>query len=358
MIVFEIFKETISVVVFVLVMMLLIEYLTVQSKGKLQIKLKENTWMQIIFAALMGLIPGCLGTFAVVSMYIHRTIALPALVTALIATSGDEAFVMFSMIPDSALLIMLSVFAISIITGFVLNIFLKNKTHAKKLKNHNQYHSSESECQCFEKKALKEQFKKIVWQRAVLITIGLAYALFLIFGDAGHEHFKIDLDHGHHHDHGHSGWGWERITFLIVTIIGLYIVTTVPDHFIKEHLWGHVIKKHFLKLLLWTLGAFIILHFLNEYIDFENWIRSNMQIVILIAVLVGIIPESGPHIIFISLFAGGLIPFSVLLANSIVQDGHGAIPLLAESGKSFIIAKLINVLVGLLIGYLLLFAGF
>ena len=78
----------------------------------------------------------------------------------------------------------------------------------------------------------------------------------------------------------------------------------------------------------------------------------------LVAVLIGMIPESGPHIIFVSLFAGGVIPFSILIANSIVQDGHGSIPLLAESGKSFIIAKLINVAVGLVVGYSLLLSGF
>ena len=62
--------------------------------------------------------------------------------------------------------------------------------------------------------------------------------------------------------------------------------------------------------------------------------------------------ESGPHIVFISLFATGVIPFAVLLTNSIVQDGHGSIPLLAESGKSFIVAKLVNVIIGLIVGYL------
>jgi len=65
---------------------------------------------------------------------------------------------------------------------------------------------------------------------------------------------------------------------------------------------------------------------------------------------VGIIPESGPHIIFITLYAQGIIPFGTLLANSIVQDGHGALPLLAESRKAFIKMKLINLTVGLVAG--------
>ena len=70
----------------------------------------------------------------------------------------------------------------------------------------------------------------------------------------------------------------------------------------------------------------------------------------LIAVIVGIIPESGPHLIFVTLFAQGTIPFSILLASSIVQDGHGTLPLLAVSGRAFNWLKLVNIAFGLIIG--------
>ena len=86
--------------------------------------------------------------------------------------------------------------------------------------------------------------------------------------------------------------------------------------------------------------------------------KLNLILILMIAVLIGIIPESGPHIVFITLFLNGTIPFSILLANSIVQDGHGAIPLLAESQKSFIVMKLINILVGLIVGFSGYFFGF
>ncbi len=45
-------------------------------------------------------------------------------------------------------------------------------------------------------------------------------------------------------------------------------------------------------------------------------------------------------------------------AVSIVQGGHGAIPLLAESRQAFILVKAINMLVGLLVGAALLGLGF
>jgi hypothetical protein len=74
--------------------------------------------------------------------------------------------------------------------------------------------------------------------------------------------------------------------------------------------------------------------------------------------MVGIIPESGPHLIFVVMYFSGAVPFSILLANSIVQDGHGALPLLAYSRKSFLMMKAVNMCFGLLIGLLGYFIGF
>jgi len=87
-----------------------------------------------------------------------------------------------------------------------------------------------------------------------------------------------------------------------------------------------------------------------KHFDLHQLIQHNMYWVLVVAVLIGIIPESGPHLIFVMLFASGNLPLSILLASSIVQDGHGSLPLLAESRKSFIKVKLINMAVGLLIG--------
>jgi hypothetical protein len=132
----------------------------------------------------------------------------------------------------------------------------------------------------------------------------------------------------------------------------LFIVSTVPEHFIKEHLWGHVIKKHLPRIFLWTFGAFVLIYVLEGYLDIEQWISNNVIWMLVIAVLIGIIPESGPHLIFLTLFVNGTIPFSILIASSIVQDGHGALPLLAESRKSFIYMKGINMIVGFIVGFI------
>jgi hypothetical protein len=57
------------------------------------------------------------------------------------------------------------------------------------------------------------------------------------------------------------------------------------------------------------------------------------------------------------MFSQRLVPLSVLVASSIVQDGHGMLPLLAASKRAFVVVKLINLAVGVTVGAALLLAG-
>ena len=92
------------------------------------------------------------------------------------------------------------------------------------------------------------------------------------------------------------------------------------------------------------------MHLLLDQLQLEVWLQEKQFIVLLVACLVGLIPESGPHLIFLTLYAEGTIPLSIFLASSVVQDGHGMLPMLAESRKDFLKVKLINLAVGLLLG--------
>ena len=92
------------------------------------------------------------------------------------------------------------------------------------------------------------------------------------------------------------------------------------------------------------------MHLLTNVLHLGAAIRAGGWMVLLIAGLTGLIPESGPHLIFVTLFAQGAIPFSVLLASSAVQDGHGMLPMLAHSRREFLLIKAINLAAGLALG--------
>lgn len=337
----SVIQHTLMVTLFVLVVMLTIEYITVQTRGKWSKPFGRSGFLQIIMGALLGLIPGCLGTFTAVSLYIHRTFSFAALLTAMIATTGDEAFVMFSMFPGKALELNLYISLLAIFIGSVYYLIFRHKSPLRSNENEFPLHTEEPDCVCYSPKMILPQLRKITFTRALLIAGGLLFMLHL-----------FTTAEFHHPD------SWEKTTYIIVTLIGLFIVSTVPDHFLTEHLWKHTIKRHIPRIFLWTLAAFLVIDVFLGYFDLDHWISSNTMIMLVLALLVGLIPQSGPHIIFVTLFAEGSIPFSVLFANSIVQDGHGAIPLLAESPRSFIILKTIKLAIGIIAGAAGILFGF
>ncbi len=40
-----------------------------------------------------------------------------------------------------------------------------------------------------------------------------------------------------------------------------------------------------------------------------TWIKTHPAWALLAAVLIGVVPESGPHLVFVTLFAQGVLPF-------------------------------------------------
>ena len=321
--------------------MLLVEYINVQTKGAWQKPIRKNRLLQYIVAAVLGAVPGCLGSFAMVSVYSHGVVSFGALVSTMIATSGDEAFVMLSLFPARAILLTAIISVIGIAVGFLVDLFYKKQTALLEKFGHPLQIHEEELVEQQPKGYIFQQLKEITFERTLMISL-LVLFLILIVGAYVEPH----------------EWNWVRVTLLVSTLFALFVVTTVPDHFLEEHLWQHVLKRHLLRIFLWTLGALLVINILQNFMDIESWIQANTFTVLIVAVLIGIIPESGPHLIFVTLFASGTIPFSILMASSIVQDGHGTLPLLAVSKKGFFYLKGINVVVGFAVGLMGILMGF
>lgn len=371
----DVLRNSILITGLVLIMMLMIEYFNIQSKGKWLSQLKGSGFKQVILGALLGLIPGCIGGFATVSLFTHRLISFGALVAMMICSSGDEAFVILAMIPQNALLLFGLLFIIGILLGIIVDKFVKqpfNVICPDGYEIHTESHDKLPSI--FKLSSYKEGLRKPSEER-ILILAGIILFLCTVAGgylehdhsghlhvhDAVHESISCnELTHSHSHicnDKAHSHIGlnllserWIHFIFAIFSIITVLFTATAKEHFIKEHIWGHVIKKHLLSIFLWTFGALLICQIGIMHLNIQEWISNNMFWVMILAVLIGLIPESGPHLVFVTLFAQGILPFYILLVNSIVQDGHTTLPLLAGSKKAFFKAKLINMATGLVIG--------
>lgn len=345
----DVLNETLMITGFVFVMMLVIEYMNVLTRGEWQNRIAKSSTGQYLFAVLMGLFPGCLGSFAIVAMFTGRLVSVGAVIATMIVSTGDEAFVMLSIIPKETFMLMGILAVIGLLAGVTTDFILKRKNFSlfSTLFSDKIYSGAAScdgfklhtqdYCKCLPNGNLLSQWKESSPNRIILAVILTLFILSLLTGQVGPKE-----------------WDWIRVTILVVTVLALLIVSTVPEHFLKEHLWNHVAIKHVPRIFAWTFGAILTIHFLTHHVQLEAFIQNNLWSVLGGASIIGLLPESGPHLLFVTLFNNGSIPFSILLASSIVQDGHGLLPLLAESPKTFIFVKLVNLFFGLLTGAILL----
>lgn len=277
-ILFEAIVSTVEISAIVFIMMVIVDFFDVRSSGKIKKLISRTRWHEYSWASFLGATPGCMGTYINVSMYMHGFIGFGAIAAGMIASTGDEAFVMLVRFPDRALLLFGILFVIAIPLGALFDVFLK-RLNIKPCES------------------------------CTMHTV-----------------HKQDEQRNYY-------------------------------HYFTVHIWQHIFKKHVIRIVLWTFLSLLTINIALFYFPLDLLVKENMALVLLFAVLIGIIPQSGPHLIFISLYANGLIPFSVLLASSISQDGHGMLPMLSYSLRDSILVKSYNLVVALIIGWAAYAAG-
>lgn len=376
----DVLKNSLFITGLVVIMMIMIEYVNVASAGKWLERLRASGFRQVVLGALLGMIPGCVGGFAAVSLYTHGVITFGALVAAMIASSGDEAFVMLAMIPKDALLLFGVLFIIALIFGYITNLVYKRGPNLSDCDNHfDIHHGHEAKIpSIFKLSSYRNMLHPSV--KRVSVLAGIAFFVAAVFsGILEHEHVHGDehlhadghtcecVVHEHveqvaEHHHGVElsllDERWMNILFALLSIFVFLLVAASEDHFVNDHIWNHVVKKHCLKIFLWTAGALLVIGVALNHMDLEHWVSGNKYLILVAAALVGMIPESGPNMIFITLFSTGLAPFSVLLTSSISQDGHTSLPLLSSNKRGFLAAKIINAVIALAVGSLFYLLGF
>jgi hypothetical protein len=335
----EALRNALMITAFVAVMMIAVEYLNILTRGTFESALRGSPPAQYLAAALLGALPGCLGAFTVVTLYAHRVVTVGAVVACMIATSGDEMFVMLAMVPRTALWMTAGMFALGLASAPIVDRLAGAARYASDSCPGLEIHPEE--CECFPRGHLLRQWSRPNAPR-LLLTVGAAgYAAWIAVGGRGLP----------------EAWNPIRVTILLAALFGAFIVATVPDHFLQQHLWRHVVRRHVPRIFAWTAGVLLAIAVLEDLVSFQAIVRANPWPALAAAGMIGLVPESGPHLVFVTLYASGSLPLSVLAASSIVQDGHGMLPLLAESPRDFLRVKLVNLAVGLVVGAVLLAGG-
>ncbi len=337
----SILKHAVMISFFVFVMMLLVDFIEIASKRRMSGIIKGGRWRQYTLASFLGSTPGCLGAFMNVSLYVHGLISFGAIVGGMIATSGDEAFVMLAQFPGTAMALFGLLFVFGIVFAWISDSIIpylgitpcQACINARCEECQPEMDNQKNISAIFQRANLIENFQSLSFTRFLLLMFIVSFLILITTGMLGP-----------------ATWDWKRVTFTALSLCTMCIIMICSEHYLEFHIWHHIIKKHLFRVFLWSFGALLFVHWGLAFWNLDNFIHDHMLWVLLIAALMGIIPESGPHLIFVMMYAQDLIPFSVLFTTSFVQDGHGMLPLLSYSFKDAVLIKVFNLAFGLIVG--------
>lgn len=393
----------IQVTVFVGAVLILFGYINFKKSGKLVKKIEDSKKTQPIIGSLLGLTPGCGGAIFVMPLFPKGTVSFGTVVATLMATMGDSAFVIMSVMPLKYILVSIISFIVAIITGYIVDYFnfgdklledmnsRKRKKHAIELIHDDKDHTLQS----LESGRDYDDLKHIGHTEGDEIDLILHHS---IKGHQEHNTFGYKVTHGAYPVY------WLVIAVgLILGILDLFQVD-LNDIFIPNlgtiigvfgtalSVFMMIMSKKFIQddtheeaeLKAFSLKetiihnaqetAFVATWVFLAYFAYELFIlalgsgnymagealmtsflsQTGLTAVILGA-LIGIIPGCGPQIIFVTLYTRGLVPFAALLANAISQDGDALFPLIAIHKKSALWATIFNTIPALLVGVLAYF---
>lgn len=338
----QVLLEAAGISLFVFLMMVVVDYFNILTRGRLTTVLRGRGNRQYLLSSLLGAVPGCLGSFLSVTLYIRGMLGLGAMVGCFVASSGDAAFVMLAKFPRTALALFAILFVVGVIYGWLVDKLAGRLGIVACAECREQmHHLGDADCRVWPQRGVAWQLMRPNPPRAVYLVVMLASIIAVVMGLVGP-----------------AEWDWVRLAILLLLGVGLFVIATVPDHYLAEHIVQHITQKHLPRIFAWTLGTLLVLALLGQFVDLKQVVSGHMVWVLVLAALVGIIPDSGPHLLFVFLFADGAVPFSVLLTSAIVQDGHGMLPLLSVSVRDSLTIKAFNLVLGLALGLLLLGLGY
>ncbi len=395
-----IFKATSShafanVILWVAISYFFFQMLNYFSNGGFSQVIKKNKKLQPLLAAMMGSIPGSGSTLFLFPMYKEGSLSFAALVSAFIATMGETAFILLVAQPALYLWMVLFSFIISVMVGYFLlfinidkyvkdEMLSNNNLDSKYTDLHNHDHKPDNQAyHIFFNIMLPTLF-------AIAITMALPYFIIHTIEHSDNTHTHSEIDHDHEHSTNEEFLGVMDWFYFITTIILLISFTLQRTVLKKYNFNAHVhihkdvdkvdIKKdikhiaydtydHSLFIFVWVFLTMLVVTIPFEYIpalpeDVHNKFDDIGFIIGLtfIGGIISIIPGCGVNLIFTTWILAVadhtpegmsfILPFSILITNSMAQDGDAGFPLLANNKRSYFLMKGINISVGIVFGLL------
>jgi len=376
-----------AVTVFVAAMVLLFSWLQYISAGRFVDIIRANTSWQPVFGALMGITPGCGGAIVMMPMYARGYVTYGTVISTLIATLGDAAFVLIgaAVTDPSFIAPVVAVHLISFVVGIswgyfvdIMKITPRNPL-GKFSSNYNENSSSrivlqetnENLTEVFDDLGREEktgwgyfllhQGYTVWW---IVTSLGLIFAILLLVWSAQDADFALEINYNPFTLDGFITWIGLIGTSLSII---LYISqknwisddseATIGDklYSMRETMIHSASETAFVTF--WVMSAYLIFEFsmlFSGMTEADLALYGDGIIAVIIAAVIGLIPGCGPQIIAITAYTKDLISFPALVANAISQDGDALFPLLVRHRVASIWATVHTTIPALIVGICLM----
>ena len=304
---------------------------------------------QVMFAALLGAMPGCGGAIIVTTQFVSGRVGFGAVVAVLTATMGDAAFLLLAAKPGVGLAVVTLGVVVGGLSGWAVNAIHKDDFLRPELKealnlSHCQNNATHSS---FEKKTINLQGTFWKW---LIIPVTVIAAL---------GSFQIDINALLHLPTMSIEW---LGTILIITSMLLWAMTKeIKDYQSSVSEDAKCVSSHPLQkaaqdtnfVTAWVIVAFMIFELITYFahIDLATVFSGWGPYMPLMGLVVGLLPGCGPQILVTSLYLSGAAPLSAQLANSISNDGDALFPAIALAPKAALVATFYSAIPALFVGY-------
>ena len=308
-------KDTLLVIPILYLAYLLVSYFSHNNNEKYSKILHKCNKAGPIIGSLLGCIPQCGFSSVMSQLYSKRVITLGTLIAVFLATSDEAIPIMLSepaFIPDLLLLLAIKI-AYGIIIGYIIDgcVSLFTKRKLKAVKTAKTGDSGQTS-----KDLIDKELEHID------------------YCGCGHSHshscnHASEEEHGHDHNHGHC----------CATNIFLDAL------------------QHTAIIIAYVFIATLIINLINGYCGglgpLESMFTDNVYVQIVLASLIGLIPNCAASVFVVELYMSGVLYFPALLAGLCAGAGVGLIVLFTTNYKK----TGMNILITLLLYMLAVLAG-
>ena len=311
------------------------------ASNRLTTLLRQGHHYQCLFAGLMGVLPGCGGAIIVITQFVKGRLSFGAVVTVLVATMGDAAFLLLAANPSAGAQVLGTSLVVGVITGLVVDR-LHGTDFARPVMPPPSLYAIPDHSKA--PRDVQGAFWKVaLWPTVVVALLGS---------------FQYDVDVLLSLQSGTMtllGASLAMVSLAFFTVTDqseLERCVSAPLDQCERTLFRQVaIETN--RVMGWVVCGFLLfeLVLLATGADLTALLSGMPGLVILLAILIGCIPGCGPQIITTTLFISGAIPFSAQLGNAISNDGDALFPAIALAPRAALIATVYSTIPALIVAY-------